>query len=132
MSAAYATPVAAGQYLLPRMPKTEIWGLLYARVAQIDGEDYRNVLLARRRAVPQLPQTDERETLETIGIARWEQNEIDRQLKAAGLPRNAPLGALGVELLPEFERKPDPLGADLGHVRILRTSPLIPVPEICL
>ncbi|MGA7879590.1 MAG: hypothetical protein WCD63_01855, partial [Terrimicrobiaceae bacterium] len=47
VSAAYATPVAAGQNLLPRMPKTEIWGLLYARVAQIDGEDYRNVLLAR-------------------------------------------------------------------------------------
>jgi hypothetical protein len=25
----------------------------------------------------------------------------------------------------------DPLGADLGKVRILRTSPLTPVPEIC-
>ena len=82
--------------------------------------------------MPQLPQTDEREKLETVGIARWEQNEIDLQLRALGLPRNAPLGVLAVELLPEIERKPDPLGADLGRVRILRTSPLIPVPEVCL
>ena len=132
VSAGYATPVAAGQNLLPRMPNTEIWGLLYARVAQIDGTDFRNVLLGRRRAVPQLAQVDERERQQTVGIARWEQIEVDRQLKAVGLPGKAPLGVLAVELLPEFERKPDPLGADLGGVRILRASPLIPVPEICL
>ena len=88
VSAGYATPVAAGQNLLPRLPNTEIWGLLYARVAQIDGEDFRNVLLGRRRAVPQLAQADERERQKTVGFARWEQIEIDRQLKAARLPRN--------------------------------------------
>ena len=130
--AGYATPVAAGQNLLPRVPNTEIWGLLYARVAQIDGADFRNVLLGRRRAVPQLAQADERERQKTVGFARWEQIEIDRQLKAARLPRNPPLSVLAVELLPEFERTPDPLGADLGRVRILRASPLIPVPEVCL
>jgi hypothetical protein len=48
------------------------------------------------------------------------------------LPRRIALSALAVELLPEIESKPDPLGADLGRVRILRTSPLIPVPEVCL
>jgi len=132
VSAAYATPVAAGRNLLPRLPNTEIWGLIYTRVAQIDGEDCRNIVIGRRRAVPQLPQTGQREKLETVGIARWEQNEIDLQLRALGLPRNAPLGVLAVEILPEIERKPDPLGADLGRVRILRASPLIPVPEVCL
>ena len=132
VSAAYATPVAAGRNLLPRLPNTEIWGLIYTRVAQIDGEDCRNIVIGRRRTVPQLPQTGQREKLETVGIARWEQNEIDLQLRALGLPRNAPLGVLAVEILPEIERKPDPLGADLGRVRILRASPLIPVPEVCL
>jgi hypothetical protein len=132
VSAAYARPVAEGQNLLPRLPKTEVWALLYAQVAQVDGQDCRNVLIGRRPALPQLSQTDERERLETIGIARWQQNEIDQQLRALALPRRIALSVLAVELLPEFERKPDPLGADLGEVRILRTSPLIPVPEVCL
>ena len=26
----------------------------------------------------------------------------------------------------------DPLGADLGEVRLLRTSPLTPVPAVCV
>ncbi|MGA7393251.1 MAG: hypothetical protein WBL40_18470 [Terrimicrobiaceae bacterium] len=34
--------------------------------------------------MPQLPPTYERETLETVGIARWVQNEIDGPLKALG------------------------------------------------
>jgi hypothetical protein len=99
---------------------------------RLTARDCRNIVIGRRRAVPQLPQTGQREKLETVGIARWEQNEIDLQLRALGLPRNAPLGVLAVEILPEIERKPDPLGADLGRVRILRASPLIPVPEVCL
>jgi hypothetical protein len=132
INAGYATPVFEGRNLLPRYPKTEIWGLLYTQVAQIDGQDQRNVLLGRRLLEPLLPPTDQRETLDTVGTARWEQQEIDPQLEALGLPRNALLSVLTVELLPEFARKPDPLGADLGSVRILRTSPLIKVPEVCL
>jgi hypothetical protein len=43
------------------------------------------------------------------------------------------LSALAVELLPE-PGSPfgDPLGQDLGQVRLLRTSPLTPVPAVCL
>ena len=92
------------------------------------------MLLNRRCAKPLLGSSNVRpETFETVGVARWEQQEIDLLLlRALALPRNAPLSVLAVELLPELDRKPDPLGADLGRVRILRTSPLIPVPEVCL
>jgi hypothetical protein len=41
------------------------------------------------------------------------------------------LSVLAVEVLPEAVQVPDPVGADLGQVRVLRTSPLTPVPLIC-
>ena len=53
-------------------------------------------------------------------------------LRMLGLPLDAKLSVIVVELLPEpgspFQ---DPLERDLGQVRILRTSPLTAVPEIC-
>ncbi len=131
-SAAYAIPVADGRNLMPRPPKTEIWGLLYAQSMRVDGEDRRNVLISRKRARPAEQATDVREMLETVATAIWRQQEIDPLLKALALPRGAPLSVLAVELAPELDRIPDPLGADLGRVRILRTSPLVPVPEVCL
>jgi hypothetical protein len=130
-SSVYAMPVLDGRNLLPSSPQSEIWHLLYAQVMQVDGEDRRNVLLSRKRAEPLPRGTDARERLETVGIAQWTQLEIEIALRALNLPRMAPLSILGVELLPELDRKPDPLGADLGHVRIIRTSPLTPVGQIC-
>jgi hypothetical protein len=51
---------------------------------------------------------------------------------SAGLPENTPITALAVELLPEPNGSfADPLGGDLGEVRILRTSPLAPVEKSC-
>jgi hypothetical protein len=45
---------------------------------------------------------------------------------------NVPLSVITVELLPEtYSPFDDPLGKHLGQVRILRTSPLTSVPEIC-
>lgn len=67
----------------------------------------------------------------TMGDAHFGELEIRDALEALGLEANAPLGVLTVELLPEEQRMPDPLGAQLGQVRILRTSPLIPVNGIC-
>jgi hypothetical protein len=117
---------------LARFPESEIWHLLYGQVTQVDGEDRRNVLLSRKRADPVPEQGNARERFETVGIAQWTQLEIDTALRALNLPGKAPLSVLAVELLPELDRKPDPLGADVGRVRILRTSPLTPVGEICL
>jgi hypothetical protein len=47
----------------------------------------------------------------------------------------AALSVLVVEVLAEARNADtqarDPLGANLGQVRILRTSPLTPVPRVC-
>jgi hypothetical protein len=129
-AAGYATPVAEGGNLLPLSPNTEIWGLLYAQVTQIDDADRRNVLLGRR-----LFRTDRRNDLrETFGVAavgHWDQSEIEALLRGLALPKDSPLSVLAVELFTQSYPKPDPLGENLGHVRILRTSPLVPVRPIC-
>ena len=64
-------------------------------------------------------------------------------LRQLGLATDAPMSVLAVELLPsplvhqpfgpgeKTNRYTDPLGANLGQVRILRSSPLVPVPAIC-
>jgi hypothetical protein len=57
---------------------------------------------------------------------------VIQALRRHGLGADAPLTALVVELhadtRPEIE---DPLGKNLGHARLLRTSPLVPVPDAC-
>ena len=53
-------------------------------------------------------------------------------LHALCLAPDAPLSVLAVELLHEAQPPDDPLGANLGRMRILRTSPLVPVPAVCL
>ena len=60
------------------------------------------------------------------------QDDILAWLRLLGLPLNAQLSVITIELLPE-PKSPfdDPLGEDLGQVRFLRTSPLTAVPEIC-
>jgi len=84
------------------------------------------------------------------------EQEIVAALKLLGLPKTSPLSVLAVEVLPgpfnftgDFARREallkanlavesaaaasqeDPLGTQLGARRILRTSPLTPVPAIC-
>jgi hypothetical protein len=57
--------------------------------------------------------------------------DVARLLDALALPRHAALSVIVLELLPELATPADPLGADLGRVRIIRTSPLIPVAPTC-
>jgi hypothetical protein len=99
---------------------TDLWIVLYAQVAQLDGASWRNVLLSRRRVLPGASPR-----------ASWTHTEIREALRGLGLAPSAPLSVLAVELLPELGRYPDPLGGDLGQVRILRTSTLVPVPAFC-
>lgn len=131
-SAKYATPVYEGRKLLPTPPKTEIWILLYAQVTQIDGADRRNVLLGHRFARPKYDKLTETQSGGLTGFAGWTQFEIEQALKVLGLKPDSSLSVLAVECLPEANRLPDPLGANLGNVRILRSSPLTPVPAICM
>ena len=130
-SAEYATPVFGGRSLLPSPPATLMWLLLYAQAMQADGQDRRNILIGRkpgwmRRTEGPLDRPD------LAAFASWSDDEINRTLAEYGLPADAPLSVLAVELLPEQDPPRDPLGTDLGHVRILRTSPLMPIPPSCV
>ena len=59
---------------------------------------------------------------------RWSDAEIKAALNRAGLDEDTPLTVLAVETLPEPNGSfSDPLGGDLGQVRVIRTSP--PSPE---
>ena len=57
-------------------------------------------------------------------------DDVHASLRLFGLADGAPLTAMAVEffIAPEV---PDPLGTDLGQARMLRASPLVPVPIAC-
>ncbi|KAJ9656827.1 hypothetical protein H2198_004715 [Neophaeococcomyces mojaviensis] len=64
--------------------------------------------------------------------ATFSVDEVNRALDGLGLWRTTSLSALAVEMLPQ-EKDPvkQPLGADIGRQRILRTSTLCAVPARC-
>ena len=118
------------------------WILLYAQVLQVDGESWRNVLLTQKRgqqirddANANFPRP---QNAIEMAVGRFRQVELEKTLRLLGLPVNSPLSVLAVELMPEIILKNtdeppcrDPLRESLGEVRILRTSPLVPVPPFC-
>jgi hypothetical protein len=129
VSAPYAAPITDG-VTLQGIPKTAIWVLLYAQAKQIDGRDMRNVLVERIRA-----SFNERKFRNRLRFGEALFNDADIRKKVAALGfRNhtTPLSVLAVELFSQDAIPPtDPLGAQLGDQRILRTSPLTAVPTIC-
>jgi hypothetical protein len=132
VNAPFAVPVSHGQSYWTDPPSTQIWALLYAQVTQVDGSQQRNILLARAQANITRQQFRGRSG-SVYGFAIWDQAEIAARLAQLGLPADTGLSVLAVELVPEPSMMfKDPLGADLGEVRILRTSPLTPVPEVCV
>ena len=118
--------------MFPIPPNTEIWAVLYARVMQADGSTKRNIQIdLRRLAFPRRPRTRSK-TLFVEGEVFCTGDDIRAALLAAGLPESSPISVLAVELLPEPNGSfADPLGGDLGQVRILRTSPLAGVERNC-
>jgi len=133
VSAPFATPVAGGQILRAEPPTSDLWALLYVQVLLADASDWRNILIGRTRLTFSDVASRGRSGSEPHGFGYCDQDEIVAWLEALGLPHNSPLSVLAVELLPEPESPfMDPLGKDLGQVRALRTSPLTPVPAICL
>jgi len=131
-SAPFAQPFNDGANLLPSPPNTEIWISLYAQVHQADKSTMRNIQLDLRRG--QLPKKkhSRARTAEQLAEVRWPDAILQNLLVSLGLDPHSPLSVLAIELLPEpnggFR---DPLGGDLGEVRILRTSPLAPVQTSC-
>ncbi|MEM1196033.1 MAG: hypothetical protein AAGH57_08020 [Pseudomonadota bacterium] len=131
VSAHFAQPVRNGLRVPIFQPNTDIWFVLYVRLMQADGKTMRNVQLLTRKASN--PRTDRRPGLSAPkGKAGWTLVEIHAALNALNLPPDTPLSVLGVELLPEPNGAfSDPLGGDLGEVRILRSSRLIEMPHDC-
>ncbi|MEV1144986.1 hypothetical protein [Micromonospora sp. NPDC049799] len=128
----YAVPYTGLRRVLPSPPNTGLWAVLYARVVQADGSTRRNVQLDLRRLHPLRRGHHDGTPLAVEGEIRWTGAEVRGALDAAGLPDKAPISALAVEVLPEPNGGfTDPLGGDLGQVRILRTSPLSPVDRNC-
>ena len=112
--------------------------LLYAQVLQADGKTWRNVMIQRAFGAPVPLQHDLDDPRLLPSLALFPQDSILKSLHELGLPLDAPLSVVAVEMLPENANQieyvpvmPDPLGVGLGQVRILRTSVLTPVPAIC-
>jgi len=182
VEAAYAIAVQNGKNITADPPRTELWALLYAQVHQADGKDFRNILLDDRKLMlaPRIRGKlenpfgisfvgFENRDAPARGWTRWTRTEIQSALRDLGLPKDAPLSVLCVEMMPTLAalRAPQtkgvavdkdslaanlvaersgygtspgvassaedvrPLSDALGNFRILRTSPLTPVPEVC-
>lgn len=130
--APYATPYVGLRNALPQQPNTQIWIVLYARVVQADAATRRNIQIALRRAQVRRRPPGESVPLTRQAEAHWSGAEVREALRLAGLPEDLPISALAVEVLPEPNASfDDPLGGDLGQVRILRTSPLAAVERDC-
>ncbi len=125
----FARATQDGRELAPKQPNTEIWMVMYARVMQADGKSWRNLQIGRRRAFapkPSVGKPSKTRRASTAAISHFKSSEVEALLDQWGLPAGVPLGFVAIELLPEPNgRFADPVGADLGHVRILRTSRLV-------
>jgi len=132
VAAPFANPVYRGQSIQPRGPHTRLWALLYARVAQVDGDAFRNLLLMRAAMQP----NDRPELRWSLasgamqGVAIFARADLERELAARGLPADMPLTALATEFYTDPEVA-DPVGSELGSARLMRASTLVPVPDAC-
>ena len=141
-SAPFAQAVAGGVNQALSI-NTEIWFLLYTQVREASGASWRNVLLKRLKG--NQPDNDD-DSVIRYASAEIPLSDTAASLNNLSLAAGSPLSVLAVELLPAFlqvqvidlppdtaffNRYRDPLGSDLGQVRILRTSALVPVPAAC-
>jgi hypothetical protein len=148
VTAPYATPVFAGRPVRPPgvTPKTTLCATLYAQVLQVDGAAHRNLLLGRAYANPDASWP------EVYGLMTFDPKTIENALGSFGLdPRHTSLSIIAIEFLPRGGtgltfgdlagqpavattnggRQPDPASTQFPTTRILRTSTLTPVKEIC-
>ena len=118
VEAPFARAVLHGKNITADPPRTELWALLYAQVRQADGQDWRNVLLDDRQLtlLPRLRGGSaamylkkstvgpfENRDAPARGAATWENDEIEEFLDSLGLPVDAPLSVLCVEMMPTLE-----------------------------
>ncbi|WP_026451759.1 hypothetical protein [Aequorivita capsosiphonis] len=106
VSAPYALAVSNGKNVTASPPRTSIWCLLYAQVAQADGKAIRNILI--HEGILQPLKTDVDPTTGIFidklngrtqqGAITFTNNEIIHKLEAYGLPENSPLSIICVEV----------------------------------
>jgi hypothetical protein len=144
----FNTDKARIPYRVPTQPLSDLWALLYVQIEQADGGGQRNLLLARQP----MPFAGDLERVthdpsQWFGRTVFERGAVELRLADIGLAADAALSVLVVELLPNDASRttaeappkgraaaismPDPLGLQLGRQRILRTSPLTPVQDVC-
>ncbi|KAK4166859.1 hypothetical protein QBC43DRAFT_349594 [Cladorrhinum sp. PSN259] len=109
---------------------TSIWFLLYAQAAQVDGADFRNVLILRLKEKPDRGKGTA-VTSQIWGNQVFPSQSVNAALTSLGFSVKARLSVMAVEMAYAQTPFPDPLGADLGKQRILRSSNLIPVGPSC-
>ena len=152
VSAPYATAVLNGRRVFSPVsdPQTQIWFMLYAQALQADGASSRNILLGYAAGTG--PPTGGAGGGGPRAYWEFPQQQVIAWLNLLGLAQTSSLSVLAVELLPFGQAQTrtdttpatapagttdaatpggDPLGADLGSRRILRTSPLTALPSIC-
>lgn len=113
---------ADGKPLARNLPRTEIWFLLYAQAAQIDGSRERGIILLARRSGSVEGGKDET-------AAPPAMREIVFMTRQYGLRPGAGVSAVAVKVVGQRDVVPDPLGGDLGRQRILRSC-LVIVPGL--
>jgi hypothetical protein len=137
VSAPFAQPYYQGMNVLPMPPNTEMWIALYAQVHQTDRAAMRNIQLDVRPAGIHHRHVEKKAHVsgrpaEMTAQATWDSETLTTMLATLGLDPHTPLSVLAIELLPEPNGEfTEPLGGDLGDVRILRTSPLTAVQADC-
>jgi hypothetical protein len=104
--------------------------MLYAQAAQLDGAGYRNILVQAKEAFFSKIELKFKRLVK-YGETQLFFADILPQLAALGFGSKTPFSVLAVELLPQDGFCVEPLAADLGNQRILRTSALIPVAQMC-
>ena len=126
----HAVAVHEGRRLVATPVGTEVWFAAYARVPQADGATNRNIQIDLRRGIS--PRRERALIGQRQACAYWSAEEFEAALARWGLPRETPAGFVAIELLPEPNGTfADPLGGDLGDVRILRTSRLVDAGDLC-
>lgn len=114
VEAPYAMAVLNGKNITATPPRTQIWALLYAQVRQADDRDTRNVLLDDRvlalrprvregrllGAAMALTGAFENMDAPARAVTSWTSAEIRVMLASLGLPDDASLSVLCVEMMP--------------------------------
>lgn len=135
VSAVFAESFFKGNNCTPLFPRTNIYALLYAQVLQVDGKQYRNILIDQVT----LQKLSRNANIEKpVGLTSWALKDIRKKLRSKGMDINAPLSVLAIELMPDGRHFANAgIDVEINHfidlenVRILRTSRLYKIADSC-